>query len=446
MAVAVAHARDAEGAPRFNVIGVDLPTPLGRERIAAINAGTPPVASTDPKLRAAFDAAARAGNLVATDDPAAFALADVSIVDIHLDLEERDGAPHVDYTPFRAAIASLGARMRPGTLIIVETTVPPGTCRHVAVPTLAAALEGRGLPGDAIHLAHAYERVMPGNQYFDSVVNFWRVYAADTAAAAHACERFLAQVVNVAEYPLTRLGSTLASETAKVLENSYRAATIAFMEEWGRFAEAAGIDIFEVVDAIRRRPTHSNMRQPGFGVGGYCLTKDPLFAAVAARDLFGLPDHAFPFCRQAAAVNRDMPLVSLRQVTARLGGTLEGRHLLLLGVSYREDVGDTRYSPSETFYRAAIAAGARVTCHDPLVDRWTEVGVSLPKALPPPEGFDAIVLAVAHREYRTLDWLHWLGASRPLIFDANRVLDSDTLARLHAVHCDVAAIGRGAAE
>ena len=73
-----------------------------------------------------------------------------------------------------------------------------------------------------------------------------------------------------------------------MLENSYRALTIAFMEEWGRFAEAAGFDLFEAIDAIRMRPTHSNMRQPGFGVGGYCLTKDPLFAEFGARELLGL--------------------------------------------------------------------------------------------------------------------------------------------------------------
>lgn len=443
MAVAVAHARTADGEPRFNVIGVDLPTSLGRERIDGVNAGILPVTSTDPKLHAAFEGAVRAGNLVATDDPAAYALADVAIVDIHLDLEDRDGRPWVDLAAFRAAINTLGAHMRPGGLIVVETTVPPGTCRHVAAPVLAAALRARGLPGDAIHLAHAYERVMPGAQCFDSVVNFWRVYAADTLEAAEACERFLSQVINVRAYPLTRLTSTVASETAKVLENSYRAMTIAFVEEWARFAEASGVDLFEVVEAIRMRPTHSNMRQPGFGVGGYCLTKDPLLAAFSGHEWFGLGHQAFPFSTQAVSVNRDMPLVTLRRITEQLGGRLRGRGLLLLGVSYRPGVGDTRFSPSETFYRAATDAGAIVTCHDPLVERWTETGLELPKELPPPDGFHAIVLAVAHDEYRALDWIRWLGNARPVIFDANCVLDEPMLARLRDTGCRVGAIGRG---
>src|SRR5262249_19673396 len=153
-----------------------------------------------------------------------------------------------------------------------------------------------------------------------------------TPAAADACEAFLSQIINVQAYPLTRLHSTTASETAKVLENSYRAINIAFIEEWGQFAEEVGIDLFEVIDAIRVRPTHNNIRQPGFGVGGYCLTKDPLFAAVAARDLFDREDLAFPFSSRAVEVNARMPLRTLDRVRNLLGGSLTGRRLLLLGV------------------------------------------------------------------------------------------------------------------
>ena len=106
-------------------------------------------------------------------------------------------------------------------------------------------------------------------------------------------------------------------------ENSYRAVTIAFMEEWARFAESVGVDLFSVVDAIRKRPTHSNMRQPGFGVGGYCLTKDPLFATLASRDIFG-DERDFPFCRQAVALNNAMPLVSVDRLERELGSGSAG--------------------------------------------------------------------------------------------------------------------------
>jgi nucleotide sugar dehydrogenase len=284
---------------------------------------------------------------------------------------------------------------------------------------------------------------MPGREYFASIVDFWRVYAGHTPEGADACEAFLSRVVNTRDYPLTRLADTTSSELAKILENSYRAVNIAFMEEWGRFAETIGVDIFPVIEAIRRRPTHQNLRQPGFGVGGYCLTKDPLLGGIAAREFFGRPDLTFPFCDLAVAANRDMPLVSLSRVEALLGGSLAGKTLLLLGVSYRQDVGDTRYAPAETLVRAARARGARVLCHDPYLDFWPELEETMPRTLPAPDFVDAVVFAVPHAPYLELDLGAWLNGATPLIFDANHVLTAAQLDAAQAVGCLVAAIGRG---
>lgn len=441
MASAVASARDDDGRPCFNVIGVDLPTAEGRAKVQSINRGRIPVVSKDEELSAAFDRAFETGNLIATTDVSAYALADVVVVDVHLDLEYVDGKPGFRLDGFRKAIRTLGEWVRPGTLIVVETTVPPGACSRVAAPELAAALEKRGLSPDSVLLAHSYERVMPGKEYFRSIVNFWRVYAGHTEAAADACEAFLRKTINVRSYPLTRLHSTTASETAKVLENSYRAANIAFIEEWGRFAEAVGIDLFEVIDAVRMRPTHSNIRQPGFGVGGYCLSKDPMFAAVAARDLFGRDDLPFPFSTKAVEVNARMPLRTLDRVRELLGGSLAGKRLLLLGVSYRNDVGDTRHSPSEVLLRAAEAEGAEVSCHDPLVNFWPEVNRELPAGLPSPQGIHAVILCVAHDEYSLLDLAAWLGDNRPVVLDANHVLTPAQRSSLLHIGCVTAAIG-----
>jgi nucleotide sugar dehydrogenase len=443
MAVAVANAADEAGQPCFTAIGVDLPTEEGRAKVRAINGGRMPVVSKDAGLEAAFAQAWQSRRIAATTDPHVYALAAVTVVDVHLDIRCRDGRPEFDLSGFRTAIRTLGTHMQPGSLVVVETTVPPGACARIAEPELGDALQARGLPRDAILLAHSYERVMPGKEYYRSIVDFWRVYAGNTCAAAQACERFLSKVINVREYPLTRLQSTTASETAKVLENSYRAANIAFIDEWGRFAEAAGIDLFEVIDAIRVRPTHSNIRQPGLGVGGYCLTKDPLFGSAAARELFGRGDLDFPFSTQAVEVNARMPLHTVDRVRALLGGSLAGKRLLLLGVSYRGDVGDTRYSPSETLLRAAEAEGAAVECHDPLVEYWPEMGRRLPREIPPPEAFDAVIFAVAHEEYARLDLRAWLGNTRPAIFDANRVLPPAVLDGAARLGCRVGAAGRG---
>jgi UDP-N-acetyl-D-glucosamine dehydrogenase len=443
MALAVSAARDAHGRPAFDVVGVEIDNETGRERAAALAGGRVPVDSADPRMAAALESGLAEGNLTATTEPTVYERASVTVVDIGLDLGRTpDGEPDVDFGPLRAAARGLGERMPEGSLVVVETTVPPGTCEKVIAPEIEAALEARGLPRDAIMLAHAYERVMPGDKYLDSIVNFWRVYAGSTAAAADACEAFLSAVVNVDEFPLTRLPSTTASEIGKLLENSYRATTIAFMEEWGRFAEAIDVDLFQVISAIRRRPTHSNMRQPGFGVGGYCLTKDPLFAQFGAHELFGLTDLEFPFSARSVEINEAMPLVTLERLQELLGGSLEGRRILLLGVAYRQGVADTRFSPSGVFRDAAVERGAEVVAHDPLLTSWDGRG-DLPAELPAPDGFDAVVLAVAHPEYSGLDVAGWLGDARPLVVDANAVLSGDQLAALAQAGSPVWSIGRG---
>ena len=443
MAVAVSNARGPDREPLFNVIGVELPGAAGQFKVDVINAGKMPLETSDERLHRAAQRALETGNLVATTDASAYRLASVTSIDIHLDVASSGDKPSVDFTSFRKAVRTLGEHMPAGSLVIVETTTPPGTCEHVVAPELEAALEARGLPSDAILLAHAYERVMPGREYLDSIINFWRVYSGHTPAAADACEAFLSKVINVADYPLTRLTSTTASETAKVLENSFRATTIAFMEEWGRFAEAVGIDIFEIVEAIRIRPTHRNIRQPGFGVGGYCLTKDPHFADIGARQLFGREDLDFDFSQQAVRVNQSMPLVSLDRVEELLGGTLERKRILLMGVSYRQDVGDTRYGPAETFVREAERRGAEVICHDPLVGRWQEMEREVLRDVPKAEGLDAVVFAVGHLGYADLEPAAWLGGATPLVFDANAVLSLEQRRGFRKAGCRLAGIGRG---
>lgn len=443
MAVAVASAQREDGTPRYNVIGVDLPNPAGQKKIDNINNGVLPLETVDQKLINAFKAAHERGNFIATADPDVYSHAEVVLVDIHLDVDFSGPEPSIAFNGFKGAINTIGEKIKPECLIIVETTVPPGTCQNVVFPAMQAAFKARGIESEPL-VAHSYERVMPGADYFESIVNFWRVFAGVTPAAGDACEAFLATVINVKDYPLSRLHSTNASEIGKVLENSYRATTIAFMEEWGRFAEAVGVDLFQVINAIRKRPTHSNMRQPGFGVGGYCLTKDPLFAKLAAKEIFKLEGMDFPFCTHAVDTNNAMPLVTLDKIDAHFAGNLSGKKALMLGVSYRQDVGDTRYSPSEIFMRAAQDKGVDVTCHDPLIDHWEELDVDvLNHDLPTSDGFNVLVLTVPHREYADIDWVQWLNGKAILVMDANSVLTNEQVATLRGEGHTVISIGRG---
>jgi len=444
MAVAVANASDDAGTPYFNVIGIDLPNEFGMERVKKINFGIFPFETVDTKILEGTKNAVEKGNLKATTDESPFAVADVILVSINLDLSYDNGKPTIDLEPFKNAIHTLGKYVKEDALIIVETTVPPGTCEKIVKPIIHDHAQQRGIDSNKIHIAHSYERVMPGADYLDSIINFWRVYSGITENSADLCEIFLSKIINVKEYPLKRLESTVSSETAKVLENSYRAVNIAFIEEWGRFAEEVGFNLFEVINAVRVRPTHSNIRQPGFGVGGYCLTKDPLFAKIAAKEIFDLPDHEFHFCSTAVEINKEMPLVTLSKLRGYFGGSLRNKKILLLGISYRQDVGDTRYSPSETFYTNAQDEGAILNVHDPLVEYWEEMKISIPKEMPNPDDHDIIVFSVPHKYYQELDLVNWISSnSNCLIFDANNVLIDSQINILSKMGINLLSIGRG---
>ena len=447
MSVAVANAKTKDGQAVFNVIGIDIPNESGIDKAEQINKGIFPYETVDSNLKQALQKAGSEGNIWATTDKEYFALADIVVVDINLDIEyDESENPLLNMKPFKAAIETLATRIKPGTLIVVETTVPPGTCEHIVFPIVKQCFEERNLNESDILIAHSYERVMPGKDYFNSIVNFWRVYSGINDASAEACEDFLKKVISTEEYPLTRLKSTTATETAKVLENSYRATTIAFIEEWGRFAEAVGVDLYEVIDAIRMRPTHSNMRQPGFGVGGYCLTKDPYFAMLAAKDIYQMPNLQFPFSTNAVKVNNRMPLVSLDKIKEYFGGNISGKKVLLLGISYRQDVGDTRYSPSEIFTRAALKEGALIDGYDPLVKQWIdfeEGQFRLLDKLPTSDIYDIIVLAVAHQEFIHLQFKDWILKKNTLVIDANHVLSNMQCDEIKETGSKLICIGKG---
>lgn len=442
MAAAIADAREANGNACFDVVGIDLPIAVGRARIAAINAGRFPFETTDAALEEAIRRGRNSGNLRASSDPSEYETADIVVVDVHLDVDFSANPPTAKFAGFIEAIRTLGQRIPPGTLVLIESTVPPGTTSKIALPEIHHRLRERGMDVNSVLLAHSYERVMPGCNYLRSVTNCCRVYAGTTDRAADACKHFLQKIINTADYPLTRLTRPIESETAKLMENSFRATNIAFIEEWARFAERTGIDLGAVVSAIRMRPTHCNIMRPGFGVGGYCLTKDPLLAGVGAREVLGINDLAFPFSEAAVATNRKMPRATLAMLGEALG-SIDGKRILLLGASYREDVADTRYSPSATFLIWAEEQGAKVDIHDPLVDIFDEIARPVRRVLSNPAGYDAVVFAVAHKAYQALAPSAWLGNERPLIVDANMVLTQDQIAAFRAAGCAVKVIGRG---
>ena len=314
---------------------------------------------------------------------------------------------------------------------------------------------------------------MPGREYVASIRNFWRVYSGINEPAKEKVVKFLSEILNVEKFPLTVLDRPIESETSKIVENSYRATTLAFLNEWSFFAERNGVDLIKVIKAIKVRPTHSNMIFPGPGIGGYCLPKDGGLGVWSYQTLMGFEDDIFKITPLAIDINdtRSLHVAELvRDALRNMGKIVAASKIALLGASYREDVGDTRYSGSEIVVRKLTEMGAEIVIHDPYVKRWWElekqdtypapghswarffrnqeklqdskVENDLPATL---KGVDAVVLAVRHEAYLALDPDEVIAMTgRPVaVIDCFGILDDEKIKRYFELGCEVKGLGRG---
>jgi len=477
MAAVVADAEDERGKPSKFVIGMQRPSERSFWKIPLLNRGVSPVTSEDPLVGEMIGRCVQEKKtLVATYTYEALRLADVVVVDVQCDyVKEAMGdirSGSVDMLALEKAFEVIGEKIPPGALVLIETTVPPGTTEQVAYPIIRKAFRKRGLEESPL-LAHSYERVMPGRDYVNSVRNFWRVCSGINAEARERVVKFLNEVLNTREYPLTVLERPVESETAKIVENSYRACILAFLDEWSTFAERNGVDLTKVIQAIKVRPTHSNIIFPGPGIGGYCLPKDGGLGLWAYKHIFGFEDSIFKLTPLAVDVNdtRALHVAQLtRDALRNMNRPLAAADVLVLGASYREDVGDTRYSGSELVVRKLAEMGAEPRVHDPYVKQWwefvsqesyprpgyslarffrnqgklgqLEVSQDLQTAF---KNVDAVVLAVRHQAYLHLDpeqVIRWAG--KPLaVIDCFGILNDREIRRYFELDCEVKGLGRG---
>jgi len=453
MATVVADATDKDGNPYYFVHGHQRASKRSFWKVPVINSGIPPVASSDPEVPEIFHrTVVEKKNFRATSEESVYGLVDVVVVDIQLDAtkpsfgEAEKG--YCDLMAFREGIRTLGQHIRPDCLVLVETTVLPGTCEKVVKPILEEEFTKRGIDiaANPPLVAHSYERVMPGAKYVASIRDFWRVFSGVNEKSIELCREFLSNCLNVKDYPLTQLDSTNASELAKTMENTYRAVNIALTLEWASFAEQIGVDIFKVRDAIRKRKgTHDNLLRPSLGVGGYCLTKDPVLANWAMQTLFGL-EGCLEMAIRGVNINDTMPLHTI-EIIKREYESLNNLKVAVLGVSYLENVGDTRHSPSKTLVEFLRKEFATALTHDPYVEAWPELDESkvesdLNAVLP---GADVVIFAVGHDQYKGLKPAEVVAicGTKPLIVDCSNFLSDATIAEYKKLGCKVRGVGKG---
>ena len=286
---------------------------------------------------------------------------------------------------------------------------------------------------------------MPGPNYIDSIQNFYRVYSGINKKSADNIEHFLRTIIKTDNYPLTRLGNTNATEISKVLENSYRAMNISFIVEWSRFAEEAGVNLYEVIEAIKMRPTHNNMMLPGIGVGGYCLTKDPLLASWSRQNIIGKAAEGLIMSERAVSTNDKMPTYAFNFLKSFYGNNfLNHKKVQLLGVSYLAGVGDTRYTPVETFYNELMSHECDVYLHDPYVTYWEELDLEVSQELGNFKNIDIVVFSTGHSEYSNNEYLlnSLSKLTNVLIYDTIGILSKNEI-NILSKNNEVKVLGRG---
>lgn len=476
MAAIVADTRDKKGRHSKFVMGCQRPSKRSYWKIPVLNTGVSPVKADDPEVDELIHRTVKEKQtLTATFNDDCLEFADVVVVDVQCDFTKfelgnmRSGT--ADMAALEATMKTIGEKIPPQCLVLIETTVAPGTTEFVAWPILKKAFAKRGISSQPL-LSHSFERVMPGKEYVASIRDFWRVAAGCNLEARQRVEKFLREVINTEKFPLTIMDRPIESETTKIVENSYRATILAYLNEWSLFAERNGVDLIKVINAIKMRPTHSNIIFPGPGIGGYCLPKDGGLGYWAYKHILGFDDadKLFRITPEAIDINdtRSLHVAELtRDALRNMGRYIAGSEVLVCGASYRQDVGDTRYSGSEIIVRKLTEMGADIRVHDPFVDVWFEfvnqdenehswkrffhyqdslknlqVLKDLPKAM---EGVEALVLAVPHAPYKNLspdDVVKWAGGKIAVV-DCFGILPDDTIRRYFELGCEVKALGRG---
>jgi UDP-N-acetyl-D-glucosamine dehydrogenase len=334
----------------FDVVGLDVDA----DRVKRLAAGESTVEDIgDARLQAAL----ATGRYRPTSDAAEIAGFDAAIISVPTPL--REGNPDLSF--IEAAATTLAPHVRPGCVVVLESTTYPGTTEELVAPILA---EGSGLlAGEDFHLGYSPERIDPGNEEF-TFENTPKVVSGVDAASLAAVDGLYSRLVE----RTVPVSGPKEAELTKLLENTFRHVNIALMNEVAMFAHELGIDAWEAVDAASTKPFGYLRFTPGPGVGGHCLPIDPSYLSWRVKDSLG---HAFRFVELANDINAHMPDYVVRRLQATLNERrlpVRGCRVLLIGLAYKRNTGDARETPAGPIARLLSRLGADVRGADPHVD------------------------------------------------------------------------------
>jgi nucleotide sugar dehydrogenase len=388
----------------FHVSGIDVDS----DRVRSLQSGSS-IAGVD---QAKLQAAVASGRLTFTTDPAA--ISDARLVFLCIPTPLREGTPDLSFIDDAADVTA--GHLQEGTLVVLESTTYPGTTEERVLP----ALERSGLSaGRGFALAYSPERIDPGNTDF-TFRQVPRVVGGTTPEAIGLATLFYEQLVD----KVVPVSSCRAAELAKLLENTFRHVNIALVNEMAMVCHEVGIDVWEVIDAASSKPFGFMRFDPGPGVGGHCIPLDPAYLAWQVRRDAG---HQFRVLEEAEDINSQMPMWVVNRLIELLnedGRSVKGAKVLVLGASYKPDIGDVRESPAVRIMHQLDKRGAKVSYHDPYVDQVTLPGSSVRSislTTHAVEHADLVAILTPHHAYDVT----WVGDHARLVFDARNAFGSD---------------------
>jgi UDP-N-acetyl-D-glucosamine dehydrogenase len=382
----------------FPVTGIDVDA----RRVSALADGRDDVAGVDGAI---VRSAIATGNLTFASTPDVIAGCHLVFVCVPTPL--REGTPDLSYID--QACGTVAAHLAPGSLVVLESTTYPGTTDQRVKPLL----ESGGLAaGREFLLAYSPERIDPGNDEF-GFRDIPRIVGGSTPEATGAATLFYEQLVD----KVMPVSSCRAAELAKLLENTFRHVNIALANEMAMVCHEVGIDVWEVIDAAATKPFGFMAFYPGPGVGGHCIPLDPTYLAWQVRRDAG---HQFRILEEAEDINAQMPAWVTDRIAETLndhGKAVRGARIMVLGISYKANVGDVRESPSLKIIGQLLKRGAKIAFHDPYVEEIqtrdgplhrTELTARAIAAT------DLVALLTPHRAYD----LGWIADRAGVVFDA----------------------------
>jgi UDP-N-acetyl-D-mannosaminuronic acid dehydrogenase len=391
----------------FDVLGVEI----RQDRVEMINAGRNPIEGNEPGLDELIEETVKNGKLHATGEYADLKDRDVILIDVETPVNDE----HLpEYEALRSVLAKLGPVLRKDALVVVESTIAPGTMRDLVKPQLEKS-SGKKVNAD-FFLGNCPERVMPGKL----LANLQTLSRVAGGGSPETCKAMITLYRNIVQADLDA-SDWITAELVKTVENAYRDVQIAFANEVALICEATGGNVWRVRELVNKSPNRQ-MHLPGAGVGGHCIPKDPwLLISTIKKD--ELPIRLIPSAR---AVNDQMPMHMFELVQKGLkmaGKSVAQARVLVLGYTYLENSDDTRNTPSAILVKALEAAGADVKIHDPFLEEYEGSVEQMAK------GCDAMVLMTAHDQYRGLNFASLKTSMASAVLIDGRNLFSDSSAR-----------------